>query len=158
MWRLNTAKLLRAILVWKMRHVPVTSPWFSLTISLLLALTSITILPGQAVHDHVILLPGIFLIALTWPNWFSPNKTSNNNRALKVIVSVGALALFWQWLTGPPLLVLRYFLPPERFFTNPVLLLPYHAAASVPLAVSATLGYMMVRALREKQFEGQTLI
>jgi hypothetical protein len=135
-----------------MRHVAASSPWFSLTVSLLLALTAITILPGQAVHDHVMLVPGIFLIALTCPRW-----SFKNNRALKVIVAAGALALFWQWLVGPPLLVLRYFLAPERFFTNSVLLLPFHAAASVPLAVSATLGYMMARALGEKQFEGQFL-
>jgi hypothetical protein len=148
-----TVTLLAAalILMWKMRKLPVSSPWFALTISLLLALTAITILPGQAVHDHVMLLPGILLIALTWRRWFSSSRT------LRIIVAAGALALFWQWITGPFLLVLRYFLPPARFFTNPVLLLPFHAAASLPLAVSATLGYMMAKALREGRFEEQSL-
>jgi hypothetical protein len=131
------------IVMWKMRAVAAPTRSFSLTICLLLALTSITILPGQAVHDHVMLLPGIFLIAWTWRESFS------NSRALKVIVAAGALALFWQWIMLVPLFVLKLILPAQRFYTNAVLLLPFHAAASVPLAVAATLGYMMGRTMRD---------
>lgn len=138
------------ILIWKMRNIPASSPWFALTVSMLLALTAITILPGQAVHDHVMLLPGIFLIALTWRSWFRTSRT------LTVIVAAGALALFWQWMIGPFLVILKCLLP-AQFFTNSVIVLPFHAAASVPLAVSATLGYMMAKALREGRFEGQIL-
>jgi hypothetical protein len=137
------------ILIWKMRNVPASSSGFPLMVSLLLALTAITILPGQAVHDHVMLLPGIFLIAWTWRRWFSASP------ALRVVAAAGSLALFWQWLIGPSLLILKYFVPPARFFTNAVLLLPFHAAASVPLAVSAALGYMMAKSLRDRRFEEQ---
>ena len=37
-----------------------------LTMSLLLAITTITLLPGHAVYDHVVLLPGVILIAMSW--------------------------------------------------------------------------------------------
>jgi hypothetical protein len=131
-----------------MRMVPASSPRFSLTISLLLALTSITILPGQAVHDHVMLLPGIFLMAWTWRKW-------SFSRGLVVVVAAGALAVFWQWISAIPLLAIRHFLSPAQFFGNKIWLLPFHAAASVPLAVSAALGYMMAKVLGEKRFEGE---
>ena len=36
---------------------------FCFTFSLVLAITTVTLLPGQAVYDHVILLPGILLLA-----------------------------------------------------------------------------------------------
>jgi len=134
-----------AILMWKMRNVPASSPLFSLTVSLLLALTAITIIPGQAVHDQVVLLPGILFIAWTWRSSSSPSL------ALKVIIAASALALFWQWGVATVLIVLQHFISPERFFTNRVIMLPYSAAASVPLAVSATLAYLMAKALRKKR-------
>lgn len=132
------------ILIWRMRNVPAASPEFMLTVSLLLALTSITLLPGQAVYDHVILLPGILLTAWTW------RRVAASSRAFVVVLAAGALALFWQWIVAIPLLIIRYFLTPAKFFSAGVLLLPFHAAASVPLAVAAVLGYMMRQSMREK--------
>jgi glycosyl transferase family 87 len=132
------------ILIWRMRSAPPASPEFMLTVSLLLALTSITLLPGQAVYDHVILLPGILLTAWTW------RRVTASSRAFAVVLAAGALALFWQWIVAIPLLVVRYFLTPAKFFSAGVLLLPFHAAASVPLGVAAVLGYMMWQAIREK--------
>jgi hypothetical protein len=132
------------ILMWRMRNVPAASPEFMLTASLLLALTSITLLPGQAVYDHVILLPGILLTAWTW------RRVTASSRAFAIVLSAGALALFWQWMAAIPLLVIRYFLTPAKFFSAGVLLLPFHAAASVPLAVAAVLGYMMRQSMRKK--------
>jgi glycosyl transferase family 87 len=139
--------LAAAMLIWKMRDAPASSPRFSLTVSLLLALTAITILPGQAVHDHVMLLPGIFLIGLTWRRW------SATSAALRVIVAAGGFALFWQWIIGPPLLLIRFLAPSARLFNDELLLLPFHAAASIPLAVSAILGYVMVIVLRKRRSE-----
>jgi hypothetical protein len=131
------------ILIWKMRGEPAISYRFSLTVSLLLAITSITILPGQAVYDHVILLPGILLIARRWREVIS-------GPPLRIVLAAAALALFWQWIVLIPLLILRYVLPPAKFYSDSVRLLPFHAAASVPLALTAVLGYMMVKTLRHK--------
>ncbi len=51
------------VLVWGARAAVAGSYEFWLTLSLLLAITTVTLLPGQSVHDHVILLPGIYLLA-----------------------------------------------------------------------------------------------
>jgi len=133
------------ILIWRMRSVPAASPAFALTVSLLLALTSITLLPGQAVYDHVVLLPGIFVILWTW------REVVLSSRPFGVVLAAAAVALFWQWMVVPPLLASRYFLSPAQFFSNSIFLLPLRAAASVPLAVSAVLGYMMWKTMRDKR-------
>jgi hypothetical protein len=137
------------ILMWRMRNVSPTSPPFMLTVSLLLALTSITLLPGQAVYDHVVLIPGILLTAWTW------RLVAASSRAFAVVVGLGALALFWQWMTAIPLIFVRPFISPAEFFSNRVLLLPFGAAASVPLAVTAVLGFMMWKGMREDPVAGE---
>jgi len=137
------------LLAWRMRDVDAGSLRFSLTIGLLLALTSITLLPGQAVYDHVVLLPGIVLIACKWrkPIVLSPT--------FRVILAVAALVLFWQWFVAIPLLAARPFLSDQIFFGRGVWLIPFHAAASVPLAICAVLGYLFVGTLRQKRLERQ---
>jgi hypothetical protein len=140
--------LAAVILMWKLRHVAANSPSFLLCVSLLLALTSITILPGQAVYDHIVLLPGILIAAWTW------RGRAASSRPFRVVLAVTALALFWQWIAVVPLLAIKPFLSPEKFFSNSVLLLPLRTAASVPLAVSAVLGFLMAHALRGQRFVG----
>ncbi len=130
------------VLMWRMRRAPATSPTFMLTASLLFALTSITLLPGQAVYDHVILLPGILLTAWTW------RRLAGSSRAFAIVLAAAALALFWQWIIAIPLLMVRHFLSPEEFFANGLWLLPFHAAASVPLAIAAVLGFKMWKGMR----------
>jgi hypothetical protein len=103
------------------------------------------LLPGQAVYDHVILLPGILLALWNW------RRVAASSRPFAVILAAGALVLFWQWIAAIPLLVIRYFMSPQQFFSNGVLLLPLHAAASVPFAVAAVLGYALWKGMREKQ-------
>ena len=134
-------------LSWKMRHLDAASPSFSLTISLLLALTSITLLPGQAVYDHVILLPGILLIARNW------RRAATFSRTFRVVLAVAALVLFWPWIIAIPLLASHPFLSDGRFFSSGLWLLPFHAAASVPLAVCTVLGYLFAAALRDERLQ-----
>jgi len=133
------------VLMWRMRGSPAASPSFVLTVSLLLALTSITLLPGQAVYDHVVLLPGILVTLWSW------REVVLASRTFVVVLAAAALAVFWQWIVAIPLLGIRYFLSPAQFFSNSVFLLPFHAAASVPLAVCAVLGYTMWKAMRDKR-------
>jgi hypothetical protein len=132
------------ILIWKMRHQEAASPRFALAVSLLLALTCITLVPGQAVHDHVILLPGVLLIACNWRN------ISASSRPLGLVLAAAFLALFWQWALVIPILVARYFLPPAKLLSNSLLLLPFDAATFLPLVLSAILGYMMAKALHRQ--------
>ncbi|MGO9087662.1 MAG: glycosyltransferase family 87 protein [Candidatus Sulfotelmatobacter sp.] len=136
--------IVAAVLMWRMRSVETASPLFSLTASLLLALTSITLLPGQAVYDHVILLPGILVILWTW------RDIVLTSRPFGVVLAAAALALAWQWIAAIPVLAARYFLAPEQFFASTLFLLPLRAAASVPMAVAAVLGFVMWKTMRGK--------
>jgi len=147
---LNFLLLAAAVpLAWKMRRLDAASPSFALTISLLLALTSITLLPGQAVYDHVILLPGILLVACTW-------RKAAGSRSFRMILIVAALVLFWQWITAVPLLAAQRFIPDRIFFGRGLWLVPFHAAASVPLAIFGVLGYMLAENLRHKRVSPKT--
>ena len=130
------------LLIWRMRKVAVDGPEFMATASLLLALTSITLLPGQAVYDHVVLLPGILLTAWKW------RQVAASSMAFGVVLAAGALALFWQWIVVAPMLACRWLLTPPQFFASGLYLLPFHAAASVPLAVAALTGYAMRATMR----------
>jgi len=136
--------IVAAALMWRMRSAEIASPSFSLTISLLLAITSITLLPGQAVYDHVVLLPGILVILFAW------REVVLTSRAFGMILAVAALALSWQWIAVIPVLAARYFLPGEQFFSSVLFLLPLRAAASVPMAVAAALGFAIWKMLRER--------
>lgn len=133
------------IVMWRLRQVPATSSLFLLNISLLLALTSITLLPGQAVYDHIVLLPGILFMATSWRRLVSSSKV------LAVLLAAGALALFWQWGAVLPLLVFRYF--SARPFGRNLLMLPLDAASFVPLVLSAVFAYAMAKALRRESLE-----
>jgi len=123
-------------LAWRMRNTSSASFEFALTISLLLATTVVTLLPGQAVYDHVILLPGMILIAMSWRGFAALN------RIFRVVLGAGALALFWQWICAPFVIAAQPFLS-SRVFTEAVLTLPIRTAASIPFGVLAVLALMM---------------
>ena len=147
---LTAALLMVALIVmWRLRQVPATSSLFLLNISLLLALTSITLLPGQAVYDHIVLLPGILFMVTSWRRLVSSGK------AFAVLLAAGVLVLFWQWVAVLPLLAFRYF--SARPFGRNLLMLPLDAASFVPLALSAVFAYAMATALRRESLESVNL-
>lgn len=120
---------------WRMRNASAGSVEFALASSLLLAVTSITLLPGHAVYDHVVLLPGILLIAFSWRGF------AKSSLPFRVILGLSALVLLWQWLLAPVAIALRLVLS-ERVFLPAVLTLPIRTAASIPFCVLALLGMM----------------
>ena len=138
-----TAILVSAFaLSWQMRFAPADSRDFRLTISLLLALTTIAVVPAHAVYDHVVLLPGIILIASCWRD-FAPSKP------FRVTLAAAALALFWQWICAPVVVVLWPMI--SRGFASTFLLtLPIRFAASTPFGVCALLGLMLWRGHKRK--------
>ena len=69
--------IVAVVIAWRNSSASPDSHEFSTTLSLLLAITVITLLPGQAVYDHVILLPGVLLLARRWRDvFFQPNSES----------------------------------------------------------------------------------
>lgn len=116
------------VLAWQHRAAPSKTLEFWLTLSLLLAITTVTLVPGQAVHDHVILLPGIFLLARLRPKLSS----SWIQRALLL---TGIAVLLWPWPASFLVIVLRPLLTDQRFYSKAVLGLPLHAAGMFPFLV-----------------------
>jgi Glycosyltransferase family 87 len=120
------------VLAWRGRAAAVGSYEFWLTMSTLLAVTTITLLPGQSVCDHIILLPGIFLIACRYESFRS-------SRIFRALFAVGAAVLFWPWLSALGLIVLRPLLQPETFYSKALFVLPLRTAAAFPFVVLALL-------------------
>jgi Glycosyltransferase family 87 len=147
---LIAALLVGAIaLAWRMRREVPASTEFALTISLLLAVTTITLLPGHAVYDHVVLLPGVVLIGLSWRGFAA------SSRVFRVLLGLTALALFWQWILAVAVIAMRPILSHQLFVSN-VLTLPIRTAGSIPFGVLMLLGLMMRQVIR-KELSRQTI-
>jgi len=133
------------ILAWRNRAAAYGSFAFWITLTLLLAITTITILPGQAVYDHLILLPGILLLARY------RGELHNAGLGPRTLLAVGALVLFWPWIAAFALIVLRPFLAPAYFNSTAFFSLPIRTAASLPFAVLALLAWTFrIKMLRIK--------
>ena len=113
---------------WHWRAATAGSHEFWMTLSLLLAVTTVAVLPGQSVFDHVILLPGIFLLASRWPAQYS-------SPTFRTLLAIGTAVLLWPWLSSLALIVLRPLLRPEIFSSKAVFLLPLRTAAAFPFVV-----------------------
>jgi len=129
-------------IAWRMRHVSPASNEFRLTVSLLLAVTSITLLPGHAVYDHVVLLPGILLIGFSWRHFL------RSSRPLRIVLCITALALFWPWISAPFVIALRPIVSPQ-LYNSTLLTLPIRTAASIPFGVFVLLAVLMGRVMRK---------
>src|SRR5579863_838924 len=128
------------VLGWRWRGAATGSDQFWMALSLLLAITTIVLLPGQSVFDHVILLPGIFLLASRWQSHYS-------SPIFRTLLAVGTAVLLWPWLSSLALIVLRPLLRPEVFSSKTVFLLPLRTAAAFPFVL---LGLLVI-ALRTRQ-------
>jgi hypothetical protein len=131
----------------RMRHASPASTGFALTVSLLLAITAIALLPGQAVYDHVVLLPGIIFIALSWRSFAA------SSQVFRVVLGVAALALFWQWMFAPVVIAMQPILAPQPF-ASALITLPIRTAASIPFGVFALLGLMMRKEIQKQAAGG----
>jgi hypothetical protein len=124
-----------AWMAWKNRSASENSATFWFTLSLLLAITTITLLPGQAMYDHIILIPGILLILR------HRRELRNAGRVPRALLLAGALVLAWPWIAAFVLLFIRWWLSPDVFYAIPVFALPVRTAASLPFAVLALLAW-----------------
>lgn len=99
------------------------------------SITAITILPGQAVYDHLILIPGIFLLARRYREFLAAGPVP------RILLSVAALLLFWNWIAAFALIALRPLLAPAIFDSTAVFSLPIRSAAPLPFAILALLAW-----------------
>jgi hypothetical protein len=130
------------VLAWRGRAAAAASYEFWVTLSTLLAITTITLLPGQSVCDHVILLPGIFFL-VSRSQWLQATPT------FRAMLAIGAAVLLWPWIAATALIVMRFFLRPEVFFSKALFALPLRTAAPFPFLVLA----LLVLAIRSRPTE-----
>lgn len=130
----GTFIVIAIILSWRSRAASAESRAFWMTLSLLLTVTTITILRGLAIYDHLILLPAILLL------FHNRDELGEAGPAPRILLVVGVLVLFWPWLAAFALILFRTWLAPSTF--NALLSLPLRNAASLPFAVLILLVWM----------------
>ncbi len=126
------------VLAWRNRAAEAASVEFWLTLSVLLGITTITMLPGQALHDHVILLPGIFLLALRRSIW-------SLSWIFKALLGMGTVVLLWPWIAACGLIALRPLLTHQHFYSKAIFALPLRTAAAFPFIVLGLLALALIR-------------
>lgn len=135
---LTAASLIAAMaLAWRTRAATADSFTFLLTTSLLLSLTTIAILSGEAVYDHLVLVPGILMVVRC------QHELHDAGRVPRTLLSVGGFVLFWPWIGALVLTVARPWLAPATFYSTAVFSLPIRTAASLPFAVLGLLAWTM---------------
>jgi Glycosyltransferase family 87 len=131
-----------ALLAWGERKAVAGSQRFWFTLSLLLAITAVALLPGQSLYDHVILLPGIFLLA-------HPNLHRPGTPIFRALFAIGVAVLLWPYFAAFGLIVLRPLMSPEVFASEAVFVLPLRTAAAFPFVVLGLLTISFRATLRE---------
>jgi hypothetical protein len=120
--------IVAVLLAWRNRAAAADSPEFWFTLTILLSITVVALLPGQAVYDHVILLPGILLLARQW-------RSLRSNWVTTAATAIAAGVVLWPWFAALGLIIVRPLLTHEQFYSNVVLSLPLRTAAAFPFVV-----------------------
>jgi hypothetical protein len=135
--------LYAVFLAWSHRAATPGSLDFWLVLSFLLGLTVVAVLSGQAIYDHVILLPGILLLALHWRS-LSPRPI------LKGLLAIDAAILVWPLIASCALIVARPLLTPQKFYSKAIFSLPLCLAIVFPFVILATLA-VAIRSQKSRQ-------
>jgi hypothetical protein len=123
-----------AILAWHIRRVQAKSFEFTLTIAFLLTVGVVVLLPGQAVYDHILLLPGVLLLLCI------KDRPALRTGVARVILALTATAIAWQWIAAVAVVAVSFL---AANLSDTWTLLPIRTAASVPFAVLACLGLLL---------------
>jgi Glycosyltransferase family 87 len=124
--------LVSIALSWKNRAASPHSPEFQFTLAILLSITVGVLLPGHAVYDHLILLPGIFLLARSW-------RSLPKNWAMKAMLMTAGGTVLWPWWASLLLIPIHSLLARRQFYSMSILGLPLRMAAGLPFIVLALL-------------------
>jgi len=119
-----------ALLMWQRRSAAARSDEFWLTLSIVLAITTVALLPGQAIYDHVLLLPGVLLLARDWRTW-------SGTWIFAALRWTGACMLIWPWLAAVAVILLKPRLSHEAFQSVAVFSLPLRMSTVFPFVVLA---------------------
>jgi len=115
-----------AVTGWRVRRAAHDSVGFSTMFSLVLVVT-LVIVPSFAPYNQVLLLPAVFLIAISWKELWG------RNRLTRLACGLAVLIVFWPWLASCGLMAASLFLPAnsvQRAWT-----LPLYTSLGIPLVV-----------------------
>jgi len=116
------------LLAWRNRGATAESQDFWRTLSLLLCITTVALLPGQAIHDHVVLLPGIFLLVMS-------RQELSSSHISKMLMYIGVAVTVWPWFASFCLILLRPVFTDQQFYSKAIFALPLRTAAVFPFIV-----------------------
>jgi Glycosyltransferase family 87 len=128
-----------AITGWRVRYASHDSISFSTMLALVLAVT-LVIVPTFAPYNQVLLLPAVFLIAISWRDLWK------RNRLTRMACGIGLLVAFWPWLASCGLMLASLFLPAG--LVQSAWAAPLYTSLGIPLVI---LGLVTVCAIDRLQ-------
>jgi hypothetical protein len=124
-----------AVKGWQLRFASHDSVAFSTMLALILAVT-LVIVPSFAPYNQILLLPAVFLIAVSWEELWS------RNRLTRMACGLAVLIVFWPWLASSGLMLASLFLAASSI--QKAWAVPLYTSLGIPLVV---LGLLTVCAI-----------
>lgn len=132
-------------LAWQNRKADFRSSDFWLTLSILLSVAVVVLIPGQAVYDHLILVPAVFVI------WRDRLRLQHSGTVPRLLLAIAVAIFLWPWAAAFAIVLARPFVSQAVFESTALLALPIRTAASLPFAVLALLLWMLRINYREQK-------
>ena len=111
---------------WKVRRASHDSAAFSTMLALVLAVT-LVIVPSFAPYNQVLLLPAVFLIAISWKDLWSRGGLT------RMACGLGLLVVGWPWLASCGLMLASRFVSPSSL--QKAWTVPLYTSLGIPLVV-----------------------
>lgn len=124
-----------AVVCWRARRAEAGTEGFTLALAFVLVVTVVAA-PMIAPYNHLLLLPAVFLIARSWPEFW------RRGPAARLLCGGAALIFFWSWLAALGLMVASAVLPEAS--VQRVWAVPLWSSLGVPLVVFALLVLCMI--------------
>lgn len=122
---------------WRSRNASASDAHFWLMLSFVLTLTVLALPMGDAVYEHILLVPGLLVIYLHRHQLFQPRGP---RRWLAVLFQI---VLFWQWLAAWGVVIAGQ-ITPGLLAGSSAILLPLRLAVPLPFLVLGLVGLVMV--------------
>ncbi len=132
---------------WKFRKEDAESQGFALALAFTLTTAVVAIPMGDAVYDHIFILPGILLLISNWRNLLRWGSVP------RFILLVTAALFAWPWVAGA-IVAAADWLWPNLVRSPFILSSPLRTQPSMPFAILALLGLRITGLLSGKENGG----
>jgi len=127
---------------WRSRNASASDAAFWLMLSFVLAVTVLALPMGDAIYEHILLVPGLLVIYLHRGQLFQPRGP----RRWLAVLFVGVL--FWQWFAACGLMIAGS-VTPGILANSSAILLPLRLAVPLPFLVVALVGLLIMSRLSQ---------